>query len=552
MVVNFMNKKVLLFALAICCIFGVSGCGKKEIPEKYKQLMADKSGKVVKLCFYGSPEEIDPIKAAEMEHDKMFCNLVYASPLRKTSNGKYEPYLLESYETSLDGEQLVLKGKWRQGLKWHDGKAFEPSELEYSLEQMKVPEKNSPYSESAKGILSIKNDSDNLEIRFSSNSIKYLDMLCAGILPEHILSKDKIASGTVEDAYNNFIVKPVGLGPYKVIDNDKNKNKYMLLEPDNNFYDGKGSSRPQIAIICSFELQQTISDFREGLYDWMTAPSMIAEQLQNLGVDNIVYVHYQNPAVLTWVFNTKNEKLKDVKIRKALNLIMDRNVAMQSFGNGAIELFDNLLPVDSKSVNVDERLNEGKKILDEAGITDKDNDGYREFNGNPFTLGILVNNDSMSRRIIAEKMVERLKSAGIKAEIQVVNWNEFVSGKLKKGDYDTALLSYHIGKDCSMKSLFYTKQSEDLDSLNFTGISDEELDNNLIVLDKAVTSEDKSNAYKKVNEKLSELCPCAFLLRPSNMAMVHGTPVQTIKSDNALWNDVFDWKLMFGKDDSKL
>lgn len=550
MVSDRMNKKVILLVLSVFCTLFINGCGKKEIPEKYAQFLADKSGAVVRLCFYGSPEEIDPLKAAELEHDTMFCNMVYASPLRKTGSGTYEPYLLENYETRLDGEKLVLNGKWRQGLKWHDGQNFEPSEFEYSINQMKSPEKNSPYSEAAKKIVSIKNDSDNIEIVFPDNSIKYLDLLCAGLLPGHILSQERIASGTVEEAYKSFIAKPVGLGPYKVIDNDNNK--YMLLEPDNNFFDGKGSKRPKIAIVCSYELQQTLSDFRENLYDWMSAPSMIAEQLQNLGVENIVYVQHPNPAVLTWVFNSKSEKLKDVRVRKALNLLMDRSCAKNTFGSGATELFDNLIPVDEASKDLNKRLEEGKKLLEEAGVIDKNNDGIREYNGSDFKISILVNSDSMSRRMIAEKMAEHLKTVGVFAEIVVADWNDFVNGKLKKGEFDTALLSYHISNDCSMKSLFATKKAEDFESLNFTGISDDELDRNLAILDMAVTNENKAEAYKKVNEKLSELCPCAFLLRPSNLALIHGSPVQTVKSATTLWNDVFNWKLMFGKEDSKL
>ena len=210
------------------------------------------------------------------------------------------------------------------------------------------------------------------------------------------------------------------------------------------------------------------------------------------------------------------------------------------------------MPIDSNSINADGRLAEGKKLLDEAGVTDKNNDGIREYNGKDFKLSILVNSDSMSRRMIAEKMSEQLRTVGIATEIEVVNWNEFVNNKLKKGEFDTALLSYHISDNCSMKSLFSTKKEGDSESLNFTGISDGELDRNLDILDMAVTSDDKKEAYKNVNVKLSELCPCAFLLRPINLALIHGDTVKTVKSKTTLWNDVFDWKLMFGKEDSKL
>ena len=543
------KSKIAIFALIICSMFTLSGCGKKEIPPEYAKYMADQTGKYLKLGFYGAPAEIDPIKAAETEHDKMFCNLVFASPLRKTEEGKYKPYLFESFETKLEDEKLVVIGNWRKGLKWHDGKDFNVSEFEYSINQMKLPEKNSPYSDTAKEIISIKNDGDTTEITFKENSKKYLDMLCAGIIPEHILSKENIASGTtLEESYKNYIKKPIGLGPYQVKENKDNK--FMLLEPNQNFFDGKGSTRPNVVIICSYELQQTISDFREKQLDWMSAPSMIAEQLKNLGIENIHYVEYPNPAVLTWVFNTQNDKLRDVNIRKALNLIMDRNIIKQSFGEGATLLFDNLIPVEENITpeKTASNLEEGKRLLEQAGIVDKNNDGFRDFNGNTFKLSILINNDSVSRRIIAEKMIESLKAIGIQAEIKAVGWNEFVSNELKGGKFETALLSYHISNDCSMKYLFGSKNIVGNDSLNFTGIDDAELDANLIILDSAVTDRDKNLAYKIVNEKLSALCPCAFLIRPCDLALIHGTPVKTIKSKSTIWDDILSWKIMFGKE----
>ena len=547
---NIYNNKTLYLIAFICSLLFITGCGKKEIPEEYNRLMHDKSGNVVRLGFYGAPSEINPIKAAESEHDKMFCNLVFAAPLIKLEKGKYEPYLFESFDMRLDGEKLVVNGKWRQDLKWHDNVAFDVSEFEYSLEQMKLPEINSPYSDASKSILSVKKDGYNIEITFPNNSKKYLDLLCAGILPAHLLAKDKIASGTVEEAYENFIKNPVGLGPYKVVDN--RDYKYMLLEPNTNFYDGKGAKRPKIAIICSYELQQTISDFRDDQLDWMSAPSMIAEQLKNLGVENIIFKEHPNPAVLTWVFNTRNGKLKDVKIRKALNLILDRECAKHQFGTEATELFDNLIPVDSNNKKYEtERFEEGKKLLEEAGLVDTNNDGLRDYNGDTYKLSISINNDSISRRLIAEKIIERLKTVGIQAEIKSVSWNDFVSSELKGHQFETALLSYHISNDCSMKDLFGSPSISGDNGLNFTGIIDEGLDRELITLDSAVTNENKAMAYNAVNEKLSALCPCAFLIRASDMALVHGSPVKTVKSNNTLWDDILTWNIMFGKEASK-
>jgi peptide/nickel transport system substrate-binding protein len=550
MAINYINKKIIILSLLVCCIFTFTGCGKKEIPEDFSKLISDKSGKVVRLGFYGSPELINPIKAAEYEYDKMICNLIFASPLRKLETGDYVPYLFETFETELEGENLVVKAKWKQGLKWHDGVGFNPNEFEFNVEQMKLPDNNSPYSDSAKEIISINNQAENIEIKFSGNSKKYFDLLCAGILPGHILSKEKIASNTVEEVYKNFEKNPIGLGPYKLVNN--NKFKYLHLEPVSDFFDGKGGKRPQIAIICSYELQQTISDFREDLFDWISAPSSIADQLKNLGIENVVYIEYPNPAVLTWAFNMKNEKLSDIKIRRALNLIIDRNIITNTFGSGVIELFDNLVPLDGNKKTDKEKLEEGKKLLDEAGIKDTNNDGIREYKGNNYKINILINNDSMPRKLIAEKIIERLKTVGIEAEIQAVSWNVFISEKLKKGDFETALFSYHISKDCSLKSLFATKKDGDNSSLNITGLSDEELDRNIDILDSAITTANKAESLKIVNEKLSQYCPCAFLIRTCNLGMIHGNQVNTIKAKVSFWDDIFNWKLMFGNDNSKL
>ena len=134
MVFKQMKIKITIFTLILGCNILLTGCGKKEtIPEEYSKLLSDKTGKTIRLGFYGMPEQTDPIKAAESDLDQIFCSFIYASPLRKLNNGSYEPYLLENYQTSLDGDKLVFKGQGRQNLKWHDGKNFDVSDFDFTL-----------------------------------------------------------------------------------------------------------------------------------------------------------------------------------------------------------------------------------------------------------------------------------------------------------------------------------------------------------------------------------------------------------------------------------
>ena len=544
--------KKVLFCLALIGMLVVTGCGKKSVPEKYAKLLSDNSGSIVRLGCYGPPDSVDPIKSAEYGHDQIFSNLIFASPLRKLDDGSYVPYLFESYETKLEDDgRVLLTAQWRNGLKWHDGVEFEPSEFEFTIKQMALPSKNSPFGDVARSLVDVNcNSSCKVEMRFPSNSVKYMDMLCVGLLPGHILAEGaKLASGTPEEAYKAFLEEPVGLGPYKLV--DRYKHSYFLLEPHKFFFDGNASSRPQVLLACTYELQQSISDFREKQLDWIDMPLMVGEQLENLGVENIIYMKYPNPAVISWIFNANNPKLKDVRVRKALNLLVPRDCAKERVGVETIELFDSLEPMELPSAG-DDRFVEGIKLLDEAGIKDSNNDGIREFGNQGEKLKIIVNDDSIERRKIADKIVESLVKAGIEAEVESLPWSEFVSGRLKSGNYETAMVCYHIQNNCSLKNIFSSKKPDDADSLNFTGISDEQLDEDLAKLDSIVCDEDKVEIYKRVNKKISEFVPMAFLVRTVNLALVHSEQTGKAVAKTSFWNDIFNWKLMFGNKDSKL
>ena len=109
---------------------------------------------------------------------------------------------------------------------------------------------------------------------------------------------------------------------------------------------------------------------------------------------------------MAWVFNTKNEKLQDVKVRKALNLILDRECVKSHLGPDCTELLDIPFVSETEQKSASERFEEGIKLLDEAGIVDKNGDGIRDSGEKSFTLKILVNDDNMMRRMIIEKMIE--------------------------------------------------------------------------------------------------------------------------------------------------
>jgi ABC-type transport system substrate-binding protein len=175
---------------------------------------------------------------------------------------------------------------------------------------------------------------------------------------------------------------------------------------------------------------------------------------------------------------------------------------------------------------------------------------------------LVINEDNLLRRAVAEDLVKDCRRAGIELNVQAVSWSEFVSGKLQKKDFDTALLSIKIPEFGNAISLFHSQaQPSATDSesdepaiyqkLNFSGIADSELDESLEALDSILPVKDADTHRAKIKQIIDDNKPMAFLFKPCDIGMFHAESGQAVASE-PIWNDVRNWKLLFGSEDSML
>jgi len=562
------NYRIILVFALIAALVNFSGCRRtKELPDNIAAMLNDSSGKIVRLGIYGDPLGLNPIEHLESEHGQMVSNFVHAAPLRKLADGSFVPYLFsEYYLTPGDNGTVVLNAVWRRGLKWHDGTEFDPRSLELTVRMMADPKNNSPYAELAKGVLAVSSigQGQRCHMIFAGNSRQYLDLLCVGLLPKHILEPEKtteVAAAAVASAAgeaNNasaasalemYADKPVGLGPYMI--KAREKGSYLLLEANPNFFDDRIASRPAVLLHCSYDFQQLVSNFRQKKYDWINLPSMISEQLENMKLDQVKFVKYPNQAAMVWVFNTRDASLADAKVRTALDLLVDRNRILNQFPGDAVALYANILASGpAVAEEYASRFANGEKMLEAAGVKDSNNDGWRDINGNPFEIKILINDDNLSRRVIADQIVADLGRARVKAVVESVSWSDFVSKRLKQGEFSTALLSYHFPIGGNWVSLLHSSPKI-LDNLNYAGVKDEQIDKTLDALDSMLDGTDRNQAIASLSVYLEEHRPMAFLVRPMDVGLYHAEAGLSTAA-SAIWNDVLNWKLLFGPAESQL
>jgi ABC-type transport system substrate-binding protein len=529
-----MNKKLLMFCVMISLSLCFVGCKKRELPENVVALMSDTTKDTVKLGVYGDPLDLNPILHSESEHGQLVKHFVHAAPLRQTPDGKFVAGLFKDFSCSLnDSGNLVVEGQWRENLKWHDNSEFNPNSLEYTISMMAEKNNESPYYETAKDVVSIENMADNrCKIVFKEDSVKYLELLSLGLMPDKIIGSKINASETYD--LSEYANKPIGLGPYMIA--ERKKGSHIILKPFEAFYDNKAETRPKNVLVHSvYDIQALIADFRAKKYDWINAPSIIIPQLETIGIEKVAINRYVNNACLVWAFNTTKPELANANVRKALDMLIDRNIVKNQFPMDCMPLFASPLSSKNEESDYEKRKTKASEILKAEGYSKE----------KPLVISILVNDDNLSRKVIAQEMVKMLAIANVNADVVSVPWGEFVNKKLVFKDYSTVLTSLYLPSKGNWGNLLANdKQGV---SLNFVGVDNEIITGILNNLDSAVNNNAEEQLRQQLANFLDNNTPFAFLVRPLDVSLSHSEEKTDTTLNHQLFNDVQQWPMLYGR-----
>lgn len=221
--------------------------------------------------------------------------------------------------------------------------------------------------------------------------------------------------------------------------------------------------------------------------------------------------------------NTRRDKLKDVRVRKALGLVFDfewsnknlffglytrtasyfENSDLKAVGPPTpdelklLEPFRDKLPeavfgepvsppVTDGSGNNRTQLREAAKLLDEAGWKQTPQ-GVRNAAGQPLSIEILMDSPSFER--IIAPYVKSLKSIGIDASMRLVDSAQY-ERRMKDYDFDLTTQRYalRLTPGVELKNFWGSKAAASPGSYNLAGISDPVLDE---LIDKIVQAKSR-------------------------------------------------------------
>jgi peptide/nickel transport system substrate-binding protein len=473
--------------------------------------------------------------------------LMYPNLAQYTGDLKAQPDFAESWTTSSDG--LTWTFKTRAGAQWSDGQPLTAKDAAFTINtvvklQGGAAAALSPY---VPGITSATaKDDTTLVVKLAHPSAALIaNLFQLPILPEHFWSQyakgdgAKLKTVTMDPAKETLVVA----GPFTIEKLDI-KGTTIFKRVDT-FYGPK-------PLITGYGYQlftnadAAIQALKSGQVDCVDSlPPTAAEPIKSDG--SLQVQGFGGGIPETWIVNdstnnTKHPELRNLQVREALTMAIDRTDMIDTvYGGYAVPggslLLNQYVPEFlSASVPVPERdVAQANQILDGLGFA-KGSDGIRVANGVTMDYTILIG--TMNRAIdsrVADIMKANLAEIGVGLKQKVVdNQVPVIFGTPKPyTDYDMTLIMWGLTPDPDWSTLIST--STMLGAYNLTGYSNPTYDK----LWSQQTSEMDASKRKAIIDQMSSILQKDQVILPICYT-------QIVTAWNSKWQNVPDAGAVFG------
>ncbi|MEA1914062.1 MAG: peptide-binding protein [Campylobacterota bacterium] len=469
-------------------------------------LISSTFASTLNLSISSNPSRINPILATDSASSEI-ADWIFNGLFKYDKNAKVVPNLAQSYEF-IDDVTLIIKLK--KDVRWHDGVGFEAKDVLFTYNTILSPKVFIPSSASYKKVKSLEVvDKYTIKIIYKEPYFKALEIWMIGILPEHLL-KDE------EDLMrSDFNKNPIGTGPYKL--NTFKISSDIKLIANSDYFEG----RPNIDEILYKFLPDPTTSFlmlKQQLLDLGgLTPIQIDRQIDQTFKTNYKIVEKPSFGYTYMGFNLKRDKFKDIRIRQALSLAIDRQemVDILFFGHGKTcngPFLPGTFAFNEKVELPTQDIQKAKALLKELGYT----------KNNPFSFELVTNANNSIRVNAAQIMQYQLEKIGVKMKIRVMEWQAFLNTIVHPRNFDAILLGWGLSLMPDAYSLWHSK-SDKKGGFNLVGYHNSEVDKLIDLGSKTVDREKLGSIYKQIFAKISQELPYLFLYIPNSITVVNSS-----------------------------
>ncbi len=383
------------------------------------QSQARKDSAVLAMVLEPAPG-LDPTSASAAAIGEIVHFNVLEGLTKINMDGSITPLLAESWSTDPDGKSYTFK--LRKGVKFHDGEAFDASDVKFSFERAKAPTSTNKAKKAvfdnisrvdtpdAHTVIVVLNQADgNFLFRMGENTAVILD--------------PKSAATTA--------TKPVGTGPYQ-LDNWA-KGSAITLVKNEGYRNAAAVKMKKVTFRFINDPAAQVAALLAGDIDGMPRFGSIQslKQFQSDPRFTVVAGGTEGKTIVS--INNKKKPFDDVRVRRALALAIDRKAVIDGSQDGhGKPIGSHMVPsdagyIDLTAVNAYDP-EKAKTLLKEAGIT------------TPLNVTLTLPPPEYARKG-GEIVAAQLAKIGVIAKIENVEWAQWLSGPFK-GNFDLTIISH--------------------------------------------------------------------------------------------------------------
>lgn len=390
------------------------------------------------------PGSWDPIDTFLVAWSSAGANL-FDGLLLRDENLQLQPALAEKWEVLDDGKRYRFY--LRQGVKFHNGEDFNAEAVKFTFERLLGEDgKKGPQRSNYTAI-------DKVEI-IDAHTV---DLVLNKIDPVLLTKLSGYGAMIVPPKYiaekgdEHFNANPVGTGAFKF---ESYKGGDRLVLTDNPDYWGGAPKLKKLTYRFIKESATSLAELQAGRVDvWHDANIASLPVIEKSKNHKVVAV--TGPTIMSLQFNLENGITKDVRVRQALNMAVDKQMLIDAFLAGYASPISSIQ--SALSFGYDENLKgypydpaAAKKLLEEAGVA----------KGSKITIDYRANNATFGE--IAQAMTAFFQEIGLDASVNPIEDGLFLNEIVPKGkthelfqfgwggwtfDFDnTAYLTYHTGE----------------------------------------------------------------------------------------------------------
>ncbi len=483
----------------------------------------------------GDARTLVPILASDTASSGI-CSFLFNGLVKYDKDLNLVGDLAESWDILEDG--LVIVFHLRRNACWHDGVPFTARDVEFTYRKLIDPEVRTPYGGDFERVRDLEVVDDyTVRVTYKEPFAPALASWGMPMMPAHLLAKEDLNT-------TKFGREPVGLGPYR-FRRWKTQDK-IELSANPGYFEHRPFIDRYIYRVIPDEATIFLELQVQGVDSSGLTPLQFSRQTDTPFFRSR-YRKFRLPgAVYTYLgYNLSNPLFSDVRVRRALNMAVDKDeiIAMVLLGYGEActgpyvrqswAFNDEVKPAPFDPAGA-------RRLLGEAGWRDVDRDGWLEKGGRRFDFTVLTNQGNEERLKTCQIIQRRLAEVGVRMRIKVIEWSVLLSQFIDKRNFEAICLGWTVPREPDNYDIWHSSKTKE-GEFNFVGYRNEEVDRLLVEARRVFDQKERAALYRRIQAILYDDQPYMFLYVPESLACVNSRFHGIVPGDAGIMYNFIDW-----------